>query len=80
MNIIIENEFPRRVDGIAIVVTQNFWSDGGVSYSLRFEGDAGVAGELIQDEDFDHMPTDSEVRDAFENYDQEPEDSELGES
>lgn len=60
MNIVKEIEFPRIVDGVAVLVTENLWSDGAVTYTLY-----GLTRELMQDEDFDHMPTDSEVRELF---------------
>lgn len=63
--ILVENEFPREVDGVSVVVIQNIWEDGGVSYSLYQTWTHLNLMQLICDEDYDHLPTDDEVRKAL---------------
>lgn len=57
-HIIEEIEHRRMVDGVAMLISQNIWTDGGVSYSLFDD----TTGELLSNEDFGIMPTDPEVR------------------
>lgn len=65
MKVLVENEFPREVDGVKVVVIQNVWDDGGMSYSLYQVWSGLELAQLVRDEDFDHLPTDDEVREAL---------------
>jgi hypothetical protein len=42
---------------VRVFVRENIWADGASSYSVIREGDE----DLLQDEDFDHLPTDREI-------------------